>query len=289
MVRSSWDCTRCSTRTWPAADCPAPASWRDFATSSRPRQNRTSAGIGRPDAGRCCFQVRDIAARLDTALAGGGTAIVRQIVSGLGGVGKTQLAAALARRLWDGANIDVLVWITANSVDAVVSGYAEAAATVTGYAGDDPVAVARRFLAWLADTDQRWLVALDDLTQPNDLDGWWPLRTATGRTVVTTRRRGAALATRGQLVPVDLLTDEEALAYLAAKFAGQPGRLMGASELASDLGHLPVALAQAAAYIADRRGAARRASRAICGDLAAIHRGRRPARPPGLPGHCWLR
>src|SRR5262249_17106911 len=70
--------------------------------------------------------------------------------------------------------------------------------------------------------------------------------------VVTTRRRDGALHTHGTVVEVDLFTPAEADAYLTEKFDGGPGRLVGAGELAADLGYLPGALAQAAAYIADQ-------------------------------------
>ncbi|MER5603987.1 hypothetical protein [Streptomyces sp. NPDC002265] len=40
-----------------------------------------------------CFQDRAEVARLQQALAGGGTAVVGQVLAGMGGVGKTQLAA----------------------------------------------------------------------------------------------------------------------------------------------------------------------------------------------------
>src|SRR5215471_8157580 len=41
-----------------------------------------------------------------------------------GGEGKTQLAAALARSLWQAGSVDLLVWLTAPSRDAILAGYA---------------------------------------------------------------------------------------------------------------------------------------------------------------------
>src|SRR4051794_5250531 len=40
-----------------------------------------------------------------------GTAGLTGVVSGMGGVGKTQLAAAHAHRLWDTGGMDLLVWL----------------------------------------------------------------------------------------------------------------------------------------------------------------------------------
>ena len=48
-----------------------------------------------------------------------------------------------------------------------------------------------------------------------------------------------------------MFAPEEALAYLTAKLDRNPDRLEQAAELAEDLGFLPLALGQAAAYISD--------------------------------------
>jgi hypothetical protein len=103
------------------------------------------------------------------------------------------------------------------------------------------------------ETPRRWLVVLDDVRNPADLHDLWPPRRESGRVVVTTRRRDAALSGEGRrLVDVGLFTPEEALAYLEAKLADGPQQRFGAAELAEDLGYLSLVLAQAATYLADR-------------------------------------
>jgi hypothetical protein len=70
--------------------------------------------------------------------------------------------------------------------------------------------------------------------------------------VVTTRRREAALRADGRhIVEVGLFTPDEAIVFLTQRFASRPAQVTGAAELAVALGFLPLALAQAAAYIAD--------------------------------------
>jgi Tetratricopeptide repeat len=70
---------------------------------------------------------------------------------------------------------------------------------------------------------------------------------------VTTRRRDAALASGvRQLIEVGLYTPGQALAYLREK-TGDGDGLEQAADLAADLGYLPLALAQAAAYLHDRQ------------------------------------
>lgn len=185
--------------------------------------------------------------------AAGATVVLCQVFSGLGGVGKTQLAAALAERVWLMNEVDLLLWVTASDRTAIVAAYAQAATEVLNTQYPDAGQAAARFMAWLAATDKRWLVVLDDLSNPNDLHQMWPPLSGQGRTVVTTRRRDAVLAASGRrLIQVGLFTPEESRTYLEAKLADHSQLLDEVDGLAADLGHLPLALAQAAVYMLDR-------------------------------------
>ena len=76
-------------------------------------------------------------------------------------------------------------------------------------------------LSWLASTERSWLVVLDDVTDPEDLDGLWPGGPA-GRVLVTTRCRAAG-PPGARRVPVDAFTRDEALAYLRHRLSAPPG------------------------------------------------------------------
>ncbi|MFI7080071.1 tetratricopeptide repeat protein, partial [Micromonospora sp. NPDC049903] len=199
-----------------------------------------------------CRQDRPADHELAAAVTEPGAVVVGQVVSGLGGVGKTQLAANLAHRLSANGDLDLLIWATATSRVGIIGGYAQASAEVTGVADPNPEDGATRLLAWLTVTDRRWLIVLDDLVDPDDLTGLWPPTVEWGRTVVTTRRRDTALLANRQVVDVDVFTPTQAADYLRGKLAARPHRLDEVDGLAADLGHLPLALAQAAAYILDR-------------------------------------
>jgi hypothetical protein len=211
--------------------------------------------VGTPPGRALGFQERAESSQLRTALEAEGTAVVGQVLSGLGGVGKTQLAADYARTAFASGRLDVLVWVTAASRQAVVDGYARAAVELLGAEPDEDSA--ERFLAWLQPSAARavcrWLVVLDDLANPADLTGLWPPACASGRTVVTTRRRGAALTGPGRRrVDVGVFTAAQAAAALHQMLAerGHPAQPPEQVEaLAAELGFLPLALAQAAAYI----------------------------------------
>ncbi|ONF61740.1 hypothetical protein AVR91_0242220 [Amycolatopsis keratiniphila subsp. keratiniphila] len=175
------------------------------------------------------------------------------VVTGLGGVGKTQVALDYAEQAWAAGEVVLWAWVTAGSREAVVSSYARLAADLTGFEDPDPEQGAWRLLEWLTASPVRWLIVLDDVQSPADLQGLWPPATATGRVVVTTRRRDAALRGHGRcMVELDVFTPSEAKAYLRAALADQPHLVVGAAELVVELGCLPLALAQAGAYMLDR-------------------------------------
>ncbi|MEU4172171.1 tetratricopeptide repeat protein [Streptomyces sp. NPDC026665] len=193
----------------------------------------------------------------------GGTAVVGSsdhvlaggVLAGMGGVGKTQLAADYARTVWQAGEVDALVWITASNTSAAASGYAQAGIEILGA---EPELAATAFLASLEPKFQqqpmRWLVVLDDVIDPADLNGLWPPTSPHGRTLITTRRKDAALACDGRrVIKVGLFTEAESLAYLTDTLSAhnrtEPGDQL--ASLADDLGHLPLALSQAAAYLID--------------------------------------
>ncbi|MEU0391868.1 NB-ARC domain-containing protein, partial [Streptomyces sp. NPDC006208] len=205
-----------------------------------------------------CFQDRASAERLEQVMAEEGTEATSQVLVGLGGSGKTQLAAHYARAQWHAGQLDLLVWIGASTRAEVVASYAQAAAEVLGAALEDPEEAARAFLTWLAfrpnTAQRRWLIVLDDVADPNDLLGLWPPANPIGRTLVTTRRRDAALLGGGRhMMSLGQFTDGEAVDYLTSALAAH-GRHESPEDLgglAGDLGHLPLALSQAAAYLID--------------------------------------
>jgi hypothetical protein len=202
------------------------------------------------------FQDRPAAlAGLVRAGAVGRAAVVAEqqstVVSGLGGVGKTQLAAAYARHLLQDGSVDVVVWVPAATRAGIITSYAQSAGVVGLDSGHDPDGAAGRFLGWLATTERSWLIVLDDLTTAGDLDGFWPPdHHPRGHTVVTTRRRDATLLAGRELVDLEVFTSAQAQAYLAERL---PTTLADDTEgVAADVGCLPLALSHAAAFMIDR-------------------------------------
>ncbi|MET4673619.1 tetratricopeptide repeat protein [Streptomyces sp. PvR018] len=188
------------------------------------------------------------------------------VLSGAGGVGKSQLAASLTRQLRDreqttDTGLDVLVWARASSPDQIISAYAEAAGQLhlPGADTGDEGGAARMFARWLAATQKRWLVVLDDLTDPALLEEWWPDSGAgNGWVLATTRREDAQLSGQGRsLIRLDLYTRGEAGAYLRRRLTDAGHAHLHdpeqADALADELGDLPLALGHAAAYLINTR------------------------------------
>ncbi|MFJ7199758.1 MULTISPECIES: tetratricopeptide repeat protein, partial [unclassified Streptomyces] len=184
-----------------------------------------------------------------------GTNTSVQVMSGGGGVGKSQLAAAYAREAVEGG-ADLVVWTPATDIQQVLTVYAQAAALVQapGRTGTDLEADARAFVGWLAATDRRWLVVLDDVTGPDAIEPWWPdSQRGNGWTLATTRLKDPRLTGGGRArIDVDVYTPAEAIGYLTARLAHDRKAHLAdhqAPNLAEALGHLPLALGHAAAYM----------------------------------------
>ncbi|MEU9040948.1 MULTISPECIES: tetratricopeptide repeat protein [unclassified Kitasatospora] len=215
--------------------------------------------IGRIPPKASAFQAREeLRQAIDEARRQHGTVVLSQVLAGGGGVGKSQLAADYARAAVD-ARTDLVLWADATEPATVTDVYARAAAAVrvagtTGEAEQD----AERFLEWLATTDRRWLIVLDNTTEATP-DVLWPTtsRGGHGRVIATTRHRGAAATGSDRaLVDIGTYSPAESVAYLRERMdrAGCAHFLdEHAAELAAALGHLPLALAHAAAYMVNKQ------------------------------------
>jgi tetratricopeptide (TPR) repeat protein/transcriptional regulator with XRE-family HTH domain len=175
----------------------------------------------------------------------GGRVSVVFAVTGIRGVGKTQVAAACARQRiaerWR-----LVAWVDATDEASVLVGLAQVAvAAGMGSASEDARMLAAGVRHWLEADGERRLLVFDNAT---DLDGLRPFLPAGGaaQVVITSSRR--SVEGLGTPVPVDVFTENEALAFLAKRTRLDDHA--GARELGRELGFLPLGLAQAAALIA---------------------------------------
>ncbi len=193
---------------------------------------------------------------LETNLQASTAAITQtQAIHGLGGIGKTRLAVEYAWR--SGDRYDAALFVVADSPVVLQSGLAGLArlglpglAPVPSRAQEEEVAAV---LAWLREHD-RWLLILDNVDTDEAAEAVRRiLPQLQGKHVlITSRRRNWPASIRKQ--PLDELGPDEATAFLLQRTDGvrtpskdDPGQVR---QLAEILDGLPLALEQAAAYIA---------------------------------------
>jgi hypothetical protein len=191
------------------------------------------------------FVPRSIADTMGSALDEGHTVVLMsatpahtRVLSGLGGVGKSQLAADYARQQWHDPATDVIMWISAASRESILATYVAAVGEILGADTTVPEQAAQRLLSWLSTTTQRWLIVLDDVQVPGDLRGLWPPSTNNGQVLITTRYRGAGLDRPDvQHVDVGVFTPSEARTYLCYRLAHYP-HLLGTPTADAEHGEL---------------------------------------------------
>ena len=190
-------------------------------------------------------------AQLEEALAGQG----RAALSGLGGVGKTQTAAAYAHRHL--SEYTHALWSSAHSREALVSGYATLAGLLRlpEHSAQDQTLAVDAVKRWLA-THPDWLLILDNADDLTMTRAFIPLGEH-GHIVLTTRAR--AVGALARLVEIQEMESEEGALLLLrrAKYVVEDAPLDAASkadqatakDIVEQLAGLPLALDQAAAYI----------------------------------------
>ncbi|MBL7487590.1 toll/interleukin-1 receptor domain-containing protein [Frankia sp. AgW1.1] len=167
--------------------------------------------------------------------------VVTQVVQGMGGSGKTRFAAEYAHRF--AADYQLVWWISAETPDEIAESFDELA-TEFGLPEDvDLVSRARRALRSLR-SQPDWLLVFDNVTDPTALARWWP--SGNGHVLVTARSRSADAL--GELLSLGDLSEAEAALVLRRR-AGHLTEA-AAAPIARALGYLPLAVDQAAAYLA---------------------------------------
>jgi len=200
-----------------------------------------------PRRGRVFVGREDELASMEHALAGSGSGrVVVTAARGLGGIGKSALAARYAAShagRWNPA-----WWITANSPASVQAGLADLATALLPEltAALSLEELEKLALGWLEAHDG-WLLVLDDVNEPADVTHL----PASGQMLLTSRLGEGWQRLGATTLRIDVLTEDQAVQLLSKVTARGIRRpdLTGAVELVRELGCLPLAVEQAAAYM----------------------------------------
>ncbi len=177
-----------------------------------------------------------------------------QAISGLGGVGKTQMAVEYAYR--HRTEYRAVLWCRAETEAELVTGFAEIARVLELPEQDareqsTAVAAVRRWL----EREDGWLVVLDNADDPELVETFLPV-THRGHVLLTSRAWNLSRLKIARPVRLESLPREDAVAFLLTRVSREDvaeSEKEAASEIAKELGDLPLALEQAAAYIHDRQ------------------------------------
>lgn len=160
---------------------------------------------------------------------------------GLGGVGKSQLALEYAYR--HAADYKLVVWIRAETQETTAADFSAIASQLGLLDTPDQRQKVEAVRAWLEE-HAGWLLIFDNAPNPGALRQYLP-RSHAGHILVTSRH--PSWRDLASSLSVDVLGPEDAAAFLTRRsgdFDEQRAR-----ELGEELGRLPLALDEAAAYI----------------------------------------
>ena len=190
-----------------------------------------------------------VLATLEQLLDASGSTPLTQAVTGLGGIGKTQIAVRFCHtnkhRYANG-----VFWADASSAPSLKAAYGSFAVALGWSTQDAPVDESAS--AWLRQVAQmsKWLLVLDNADDPDAVDSLIPRR-ASGDLLITSRDQNPGWG-RDPL-PVGVLKPDEAVGFLLKRARRANEEKEPGEKLAQELGYLPLALEQAGAYLEQNR------------------------------------
>jgi len=199
-----------------------------------------------------------------TLIAHGGQAPAAQVISGPGGIGKTEIATEFIHRYID--QYEIIWWIRAEHHDRIREALVELGQRLdlrqAATRGDRDRIIAAVLEALGSGLRPSWLLVYDNATQPLDLQRYMPGCLPGGHILITSRLPtwpGYLEADSLQVLP---FSKEEAVSFLRRRVPQLAAherlplddaarRNQEAGRLADVLGYLPITLEHAAAYLAE--------------------------------------
>jgi tetratricopeptide (TPR) repeat protein len=192
-----------------------------------------------------------------------------QVIVGMGGIGKTELATEYIHNNRD--DYEIIWWIRAEHHDRVRDALVKLAQRLglreaaTDSDRDRTITAVLRVLQ--SEAQSSWLLVYDNVVNPLELQKYLPASRPGGHVIITSRQLNWPSYVFADGVELQPFTEEEAVSFLRGKVPGlavRDGRKQLTQEedarreskalwLAAELGHLPIAIDHAAAYLAETK------------------------------------
>jgi len=191
-----------------------------------------------------------------------------QVTVGMGGVGKTEFATEYVHR--NISTYEIIWWIRAEHHDRVREALVKLAQRLglrRGMADGDRDKAIKAVLDWLQSEEQpSWLLVYDNAADPSELQRYLPAGRQGGHVLITSRLLNwPSFITAAESVEISPFTEDEAVEFLRLRVPRLATHMRGlqladdenarrvseATRLAAELGHLPLAVDHAAAYLCE--------------------------------------
>jgi tetratricopeptide (TPR) repeat protein/transposase-like protein/transcriptional regulator with XRE-family HTH domain len=177
-----------------------------------------------------------------------------QAITGLGGIGKTQIAIEYAYRARIQGRYHHTIWISAASEETILTSFVELARlvmpTLVEQEGTNQRTIVATLLRWLEKCEQPWLLIFDNADDLSLVQPYLP-RWGNGCILLTTRAHAVgAFASSLEVDSMGVMEATHLLLRRAHRFsANSPEELDEAIMLVNALAQFPLAIDQAGAYI----------------------------------------